>query len=419
MAEPSAGAEWRANWPMVLAAIAGMSVSSLAIYTTGLFMQPMTAEFGWGRGDFSLGLTIYAILLVPFAPVAGWLLDRLGSRRIGLVGVVLFPALFACLGLATPSLPFWFALWVLLGIAAPFVSTAIWTRAVSSRFVAGRGLALAFTLSGTSLSQIVAPPIVNWMIESFGWRTAFLGIGIGWGGVAFALVALFFYGARDMGIAAPSATPAAEPGGLSLGEALTSVRIWRIALTELLSATIIVAMIIHFVPVLTAAAVERSVAVGLASMVGFAAIAGKLLTGFLLDRSQSNWIPTLTLWLPAVACLMLLEAAAFGPWLIVPTLVFGYAVGGYYQTVTYLSTRYVGLRNFGKIFGLMTSLMGIGTGVGPWIAGAIFDRTGSYQLWLIAAAVISGVAGLLVFRLGAYPIWENETGEAPNSRVSR
>lgn len=415
MAGPSAAAEWRANWAMVLAAIAGTSVSSLAIYTTGLFMQPMTAEFGWGRADFSFGLTIYAILLVPFAPVAGMMLDRFGSRRIAIAGVILFPALFACLSLATASLPMWWGLWVLLGIAAPFVSTAIWTRAVSSRFVAGRGLALAATLCGTSLSQIVAPQLVNWMITGFGWRTAFLGVGIGWGGVALALVTLFFYGARDLAQATPDAdaAPVVEPGGLTLGEALTSVRVWRIALTELFSATIIVAMIIHFVPVLTDASVDRSVAVGLASVVGFSAIAGKLLTGFLLDRSQSNWIPTLTLWLPAVACLMLLEAAALGAWVIVPTIVFGYAVGGYYQTVTYLSTRYVGLRNFGKIFGLMTSLMGIGTGVGPWIAGAIFDRTGSYQAWLIAAAVISGIAGLLVFRLGAYPIWENETGEAP------
>ena len=81
--------------------------------------------------------------------------------------------------------------------------------------------------------------------------------------------------------------------------------------------------------------------------------------------------------------------------------------------VTDLSDFGILKENFGKIFGLMTSLMGIGTGVGPWIAGAIFDRTGSYQAWLIAAAVISGIAGLLVFRLGAYPIWENETGEAP------
>lgn len=409
---PTAAAEWRANWPMVLAAVAGMSVSSLAIYSTGMFMDPLAQEFGWSHADIASGLTIYSVLLIFLSPVAGIMLDRWGSRRIAIGGVLLFTTSFACLGLTTGSIAMWRLLWVLLSAAAPFVTTAVWTSAVSSRFVAGRGLALAVTLSGTSLTQILVPTIANALIRDYGWRGGYLGIGLGWGVVTLVLVLLFFRGARDLGREPGAPVPVAQ-GGLTLGEALRSVLIWRIALTELVSATLVVATLVHFVPILTSSGIGRDRAAGLATLIGFSAIAGKMLTGWLLDRSQSNWIASVSLWLPAVALLILLDVRALGGWLIVPTLIFGYAVGAYYQTVTYLSTRYAGLRNFGKIFGLMTSLMAIGTGVGPWLAGRIFDVTGDYRLWLIVGAMLSLTAGLLVFRLGPYPIWKADAeGEA-------
>jgi predicted MFS family arabinose efflux permease len=333
------------------------------------------------------------------------MVDRLGSRRIALLGVVAFPALFACLGLTSGSIWMWWGLWVLLSVAAPLVTTLVWTSAVSSRFVAGRGLALAATLSGTSLTQIVGPPVANALIKSWGWREAFLGLGLLWGGTALLLVFLFFRGARDAGRRAEPAAPRAM-AGLTLHQALRSIRIWRIAFCELFTATLIVATLFHLVPILVSLNVLKDNAVALASLVGFAAIAGKLCTGFMLDRWQSGWVASLTMWLPALAFMMLLAGGAgLGPWLVVPVILFGYAVGGYYQTVTDLTTRYAGLRSFGKIYGLMTSLMAVGTGAGPWIAGRIFDVTGHYSLWLIVGAMISLVSGLLVFRLGPYPIW--------------
>ena len=74
----AAVAEWQAHWPVILAAMAGFSFYSVGSYTTGLFMEPLASEFGWGRAQISLGLVITSLLTIPFSPAVGALVDRWG-----------------------------------------------------------------------------------------------------------------------------------------------------------------------------------------------------------------------------------------------------------------------------------------------------------------------------------------------------
>ena len=85
----SALKEWRTHWQVVLAAMMGLSFSSLAPASLGLFIEPLSDEFGWTRAQISLGMTIYALFAVPFSPLAGALIDSRGSRAIGIGGLIL------------------------------------------------------------------------------------------------------------------------------------------------------------------------------------------------------------------------------------------------------------------------------------------------------------------------------------------
>ena len=89
----------------------------------------------------------------------------------------------------------------------------------------------------------------------------------------------------------------------------------------------------------------------------------------------------------------------------------GCGSGGSLQVTTYLTTRYAGLRHFGKIFGVIAAVMGLGGGLGPLLAGVIFDATGNYQVLMMLAAPAALLAGLAVLGLGAYPEFKAETAK--------
>jgi MFS family permease len=163
-------AEWRAHWPLVLAATVGMSFHSVMSHGLGLFMGPLQNEFGWSRGQISLGLTIAAMLSLPLSPIVGAMVDRWGSRRLALPGVILSAGAIALFSTLSGSVAQWLSLWLGYALVAMLLKTTIWSAAVSSTFNASRGLALAFALSGTAIAQVLVPPLAQYLIADFGWR---------------------------------------------------------------------------------------------------------------------------------------------------------------------------------------------------------------------------------------------------------
>jgi MFS family permease len=109
--------------------------------------------------------------------------------------------------------------------------------------------------------------------------------------------------------------------------------------------------------------------------------------------------------LPALPYAGMLIAPASVPVVILSALALGLAGGAYMHASTYLTSRFGGMRSFGKIFGVMASLIALGTGVGPVLAGAIYDATGSYRLLLISGIPLALVGGLLAASLGRFPDW--------------
>jgi predicted MFS family arabinose efflux permease len=356
--------------------------------------------------------------LVAFflSPFFGVLIDRYGTRRLAIPGMLLTSFAVAAFGMANGSIFQWLALWLCYSLVSLSIKSTIWTSAVAGVFQQGRGLALGVTLSGTAAAQVVGPPLVNWLITEFGWQAAYAWMGFGWGGIALLLCVLYLYDAHDVRLKDGGGTVQAVPivsleQGLTVAQAWRDSALWRIALSTLIMMIATIGIVVHQFPILTAAGVTRSNAALLVSLGGFAGIAGKLVTGALLDRHHAKWVGGATLALTGFAYPLLLDSIRTPALIVVAMIINGYASGTKIQICGYLTTRYAGMRNFGTIFGFMASVIALGSGVGPWIAGKVFDIYGDYSPFLIAATIGSLLSGLIVFSLGRYPDWKAAPAE--------
>lgn len=404
-----AAAEWRSNWTLVLAAMIAYSMVAVPSITLGLFMEPVTAEFGWTRAEFSLGLTVVAAITTPLVPFAGALADRLGARTVALPGVALHALAFAAFGLLTPSVWHWLAAWAIYACCQLFIRSMIWTGAISAAFVASRGMALAVFMSGTAIAQILGPLATRWLVDDHGWRAAFAAIGLVWGGLGFVLVALFFRdlrkAARDSAAAAGASGPQpAAAGGLKVGAALRDWRILRVAFAMTVQSLISSGFMIHLVPMLSGTGMDRSTATGIIALTGITAMASQLGFGYLLDRVKGSWLPATCFGLPAIGYVALLMLLGHSPATIAAIVLFiSLGTSATLNITIYLVSRFAGLAHFGAIFGVISSCMGLAGGIGPVLGGWIFDTSGSYvpYLWFSAGSAL--LTGLALLRLGPYP----------------
>jgi MFS family permease len=409
----SAAQEWRRYWQLVLAGLAGLSLGTLPTATLGLFMQPLSDEFGWSRTEVSIGLTIFALVSLPLTPFAGMLVDRFGARRIAVPGVLLSGTCFAAFSLMDGDFVQWVLLWIAYTLASLMTRTLVWSSAISAAFTQGRGLAIAVMLCGTAIATAIGPTVARLLIEEWGWRGGYMGLGLGWGGVALVLAVFFFHDvhgpAASEGGRAPSA--AQLHGGLALREAVRSLTMQRIAFAVFVQTVMGTAIMVHIVPMLTADGLSKAEATTVAALLGVASLAGKLITGWLIDRVSGSLLPMIGFGGPGLAYALLLQASG-SPWLLsLAVFMLGYCSGAALQLTTYLTTRYAGLRNFGAIFGMLSSLMAAGAGIGPLLAAGIFDFSGNYTLLLMTGVPVAACAGLAVFRLGPYPTFAPPSAE--------
>ncbi len=399
-----AATEWRQGWALVLAAFVGFSFFSLPTASMGVFMQPIGDEFGWGRTLIAAGTSISSVVTALLSPFFGILIDRYGSRRLALPGLVITALAMASIALANGSQVQWLAIWAFYALISITVKTTVWTAAVSGVFTSGRGLALGLTLSGTAAAQIIAPPLSNWLVDEYGWRLAYVWLSLGWGSLALLLAWLFLYDAHDRARAATADEAPVVLAGMSLAEAWRSRALWGIAVSTFLMMFLSLGLQIHQVPILTGAGVSRSNAAWLAGLFGVAGIIGKLATGWLLDRfPHANAIGGATLATNSLAFALLLWGVHSPALLVAAILLNGYSAGCKLQICTLLTARYGGMRNFGKIYGTMTSVVALSSGLGPMAAGAVYDVTGGYGAFLMAGVIGCLISGLLVLTLPKLP----------------
>jgi MFS family permease len=398
----TAAQEWQAHWGLVFCATLGMALLALPPVALGVFMPSLSAEFGWSRASISAGMLIFAVVSTPLVPFAGALADRFGSRRVLIPGLVLTGCAFAAFGLMTPSLWHWFAMWVVFTLVQLLNRSPIWNRTVSAAFNTSRGLALAVLMAGIALGQLLTPIIASALIRDHGWRASYGLLALGWYGITL-IATVLLYRESKVGTAGPEAGQALQPeGGLTLGEALRDPAMLRISFAILIQSTLYTGFTLHLFPMLKDLGIAEKDAAFITGLVGISTLAGQLVTGWLADRMHGSLLPVSSFLLPGIGYTLILQGRSSETLITLGVLVAGYGSGAAINITTYLTTRYAGVQHFGKIFGLISSVMGLGAGLGPLIAGRIYDYAGNYSPYLLLGIGLACVASLTVIRLGPY-----------------
>ncbi|MGA0704452.1 MAG: MFS transporter [Steroidobacteraceae bacterium] len=398
--------EFRLGWKTLLASMLGVmcGASPIPYNTIGFFMGPLNAEFGWSFRDISLGVTIFGVLAALLAPAFGAMADRFGVRPVALWSLFAFGIAFGAFAFTPANLAGYYALWAVVGLVGIGSTPVTWSRAVNLWFFRNRGLALGLTLVGTSLAAIILPPLTSWAITNHGWRHAF------------AIVALLpLLVALPVGIALfreprPEERPVeltadASGGtltGLTLREALRGFRFHLLLVSILLVTFAYGGAHIHFPEMLKGHGLGDSAPVVMSGL-GLSILAGRLITGALLDRI---WAPAVTfpvLCMPVISCMLLAGDSLSLEGAFLAAFMLGFAAGAETDLIAYLAGRYFGMAHYGKIYGMLYVPFGIAAAVSPAAYGWVRDSTGSYDPMLTAAAVLFVAGASLLLGLGRYP----------------
>lgn len=385
------------GWRVVLAAHLGTMVSfgSLFVFTFGIFLKPLAAEFGWGREEISRGFAIAAMTVAAVSPFLGYALDRWGPRPVVLPCFVLFGAGILGLSRLSGSLAQFYGICFLIGLAGNGTTQMGYSGAVSSWFVARRGMALACVLAGVGIGSIVHPVLAERMTEWYGWRTAYLILG--------GLVLAGGIPASSLWLRQRPAAEAVRGGsGKSVGAALRQREFWILVAVLFLSSISVNGTLTHLAAHLSDQGITPAGAAMATGILGGANLLGRFLTGWMLDRVFG---PRLSMWLLAAMAagfLLLASTSSLVP-AIVASVLIGVGLGGEADVTPYLLTRYFGLESFSKLYGLTWTFYAIAGGTGPVIFGRVFDSSGSYVVVLAVAAGLTMVSALLMLSMRRYP----------------
>jgi MFS family permease len=381
------------GWRVVVAAAVGVFVSfaSVMVYTFGILLKPLAAEFSWSREAVSAAFGIAAIMVAVCSPFLGSLFDRFGPRRVILPCLAIFGVAFASLSLLTPHLWHLYAVFVVLGIVGNGTAQMAYSRAVSSWFDQRRGVALAVMLCGGAVGAMVLPPVAQTLIRAFGWRLTCVTLGASALAIGLPMVAGFVRERPAQGAAG---------GGPRLGstvrEGLRSGAFWILVAVLFVASIAQNGAIAHLVALLTDRGISPGGAAVALSAMGGASLLGRLATGWLLDRFFAARVSFALL--TAAACgIFLLSAAASLPMAVFAAALIGVGMGGQAGVVPYMLSRYFGLRSFATLYGFTWTAYACAGAIGPLIMGRAFDATGSYETLLVRlAGATVGVALLML-----------------------
>ena len=377
-------------------------ILSITFYTQGLFAGPVSAEFGWSRGDFFLGFTTMQLLGLITAPAVGTLVDKLGPRIVGIAGLVGHAAMYGVLSINPGSLWLWYLSFAGLAICAAGSLPVTWTTVVNSWFFRHRGLAIGLTMAGTGIAATLAPPYVQLLIDEFGWRWAYFGIGVTALLLSLPAVLLLFR-PKPADQAETESSGELRTWGLTRKEAMHSYKFWALGGALLLITLCLNGMIPNFVPFMIDAGITPIRAAEIAGVLGIAVVCGRLLAGFLVDRIWAPAVALLFFAMPVAAFVMIANLATTESMALLAAVLIGLAAGAELDLLAYLTSRYFGVRHYGAVFGGIYTFFTVASGVAPLAYASSFDLLGSYQPVLVVATGGLVVAIGLVLSMGRYP----------------
>ena len=374
----------RYGWVVVAAAFTLMFVGFSAAYSFAAFFAAFEGEFGASRGDIALVFSLCAFLWFSSGAPGGMLADRFGARRVAIAGVAcLVVALWAAS--VAQSLSVLYAIYSIgigIGVGLVYVPSV---GAVQPWFGANRAFASGIAVAGIGAGNFAGPLFAAWWIGLFGWRGAYL---------ALAVFVLLLGGVAASLLRTRTKTTS-QTEGMPLPEALKTAPFWLLFASLVLSCIGLFVPMVHLSPYATDAGYSQAQGVALESLIGVGSLAGRFTVGAPADRIGR--LPSLCAMYAGLGVMFLLWYVAGAYWmLVVFAIVFGVCYGSCVALLPTIVMDLYGPRAVSGIIGCLYTGAGIGTLLGPWLAGVAYDTVGSYQLAILAGAVFSAGAAACV-----------------------
>lgn len=398
--------EFSRGWGVILASTLGIGLGMAAVptYSMGLFAPHLVREFGWSVGQIMASMSIITLMSLWAGPTYGAWAERIGARRIILVAIPLWGLGFISLALLNGSLVQFYLTWLAIGLVGAATLPITFTRAVNRGFDKAKGLALGLAMTGTGLFGIFGKPFLGAILAAYGWRLGFVAVGLLPILIAFP-AAWFLFREDDRSLPDGNHVPVERPG-MTVPEALRDWRFWLIAAALVPTSFAMGGPVPNLELILKDGGLTAEQALTVTPLIGLAAIIGRLVGGWLLDRIWAPLVGFVILSLPAVSLWYLGSGLLNVGNARLATFVLGFALGIEYDMVAFFVARYFGLRRYGAIYGLLYVCFAAGAGFSPMIFGHNHDTTGNFHAILSASAVALLLSAASFLLLGRYRQFE-------------
>ncbi len=371
----------RGDWGLVASAVLGVAVSliAVALIPLSVFLKPLNAAFGWGRGEISFAITVMALSMAGAMPIAGALIDRFGVVRPAICSILAYGAGLAALPMLIDHFGiaglYAGACWI--GVTGSASSSVIYVKVLSAAFDRSRGLVLGFAMSGMPLGAAMAPMIAVTLIENGGWAAGFHGLALLPVVIGIPMVLMVGRRARPSREGAPSVERGAV--GETIGQAVATRSFGTMLVVFLLAAVALHGIQIHLPSLLSDRGLSPQMSVATMSGMFAVSLASRIVCGYLFDRYFAPWVGAICFALSAAGAAMLMFADDGALQIAVAVTFLAIGTGAETDLLALLVSRYYGARAFAQIYGWIFAAFMIGSAIGPYLVGEAFDLTGNYR----------------------------------------
>jgi MFS family permease len=377
-------------WIVSAAFLINVYVAGVVFFGFTAFFEPIVKEFGWSYTQVSLAISLRGLEMGFLAPIVGFMVGRLGSRRLIFWGVITIACGLILLSF-TKSLLMFYAAFLLVAFGSGGCTAVVLMNVVATWFDKNVGKALGIMTSGVGLSGLMIPLIV-WLIDFYSWRQALVMLGIGMLAIGIPLSMVIRNKPEDLDdvpdgraenekhytIELPE-----EKIDLPFREALRSKAFIYLAVGEMIRMMATTAVLTHIMPSLSLAAIPRTTAGFIASAIPILSIVGRFGVGWLADILDKRYAMAVGLFFLSAGLLtfyFLGETWTIYLFLILFSIGFGSTV----VVRGAMLSQYFSRNQFGKLLGLVMGAGAVGGIIGPTLAGWVFDQLGMYgPIWLI------------------------------------
>ncbi len=380
------------SWLLLGAAFATFSIGAGFMHAYTVFLVTFIEVFGWSRADVSVAYAVAQAVNGISSPLVGLLVDRLGARRLILIGGTVL-----CIGLLISSQVS--ALWqiilvygVIMTLGANCLGLVVFVPLLSRHFVRRRGMAVSVVQSANGFARAFSAPLTTMMISGLGWRGAYLWQGVFMGIALLPLAALFRGAGQGRG------RGAVEGGGWTLAQAIRTPHFWLLTAVYMFTGLGSFLVALHQLAFAVDVGFDKLYAAGVLGMGAFLSLPGVIVTGTISDYigRELSGVLTYGTSILGVAFGLMITSPDQHVLLWLHACFFGLTWGARGPAITAKTADLFPGPNLGTILGVITIGTGLGAAGGSWLAGFVFDATGSYRVafWL---SILFYVAGSITF----------------------